>query len=107
MDKTKVLYNLHDILDPTIGLQTSLKGPEKFMDLAMHCVEESGANKPAMGMMVKEIENIMELAGLNPHVESMTTSESYDVNKENSHHPCSNEGFEYNGAYLTLKIEPY
>ncbi|XP_059445078.1 leucine-rich repeat receptor protein kinase HPCA1-like isoform X1 [Corylus avellana] len=107
MDKTKVLYNLHEILDPAIGLQTSLKGLEKFVDLAMRCVEESGANRPAMGMVVKEIENIMEQAGLNPNAESATTSESYDVNKENSHHPYSNEGFEYSGAYPTLKIEPH
>jgi len=57
MDMRKVLYNLHEILDPTIGLQTSLKGLEKFVDLAMRCVEESGANRPAMGMVVKEIEH--------------------------------------------------
>jgi hypothetical protein len=107
MDKTKVLYNLHDILDPAIGLQTSLKGLEKFVDLAMRCVEESGVNRPTMGMAVKEIENIMELAGLNPNVESTTTSESYDVNKENSYHPYNNESFEYSGAYPILKIEPH
>jgi len=110
MDRTKVLYNLHEILDPAIGLQTSLKGLEKFVDLAMRCVEESGAKRPAMGMVVKEIENIMELAGLNPNAESATTSESYDVNKENAHHPYShpysNEGFEYSGVYPTSKIEP-
>ncbi|XP_062176311.1 leucine-rich repeat receptor protein kinase HPCA1-like isoform X2 [Alnus glutinosa] len=106
MDRTKVLYNLHEILDPAIGLQTSLKGLEKFVDLAMRCVEESGANRPTMGMVVKEIENIMELAGLNPNAESATTSESYDINKENSHHPYSNEGFEYSGVYPTSKIEP-
>uniref|UniRef100_A0A7N2MUS0 non-specific serine/threonine protein kinase n=1 Tax=Quercus lobata TaxID=97700 RepID=A0A7N2MUS0_QUELO len=70
MDKTKVLYNLHEILDPAIGLQTSLKGLEKFVDLAMSCVEESGANRPAMSDVVKEIENIMQIAGLNPNAES-------------------------------------
>ncbi|XP_062176314.1 leucine-rich repeat receptor protein kinase HPCA1-like isoform X3 [Alnus glutinosa] len=111
MDRTKVLYNLHEILDPAIGLQTSLKGLEKFVDLAMRCVEESGAKRPAMGMVVKEIENIMELAGLNPNAESATTSESYDVNKENAYHPYShpysNEGFEYSGVYPTAKIEPH
>uniref|UniRef100_A0A2N9F957 non-specific serine/threonine protein kinase n=1 Tax=Fagus sylvatica TaxID=28930 RepID=A0A2N9F957_FAGSY len=74
MDKTKVLFNLHEVLDPAIGLQTSLKGLEKFVDLAMSCVEEAGANRPAMGDVVKEIENIMQLAGLNPNAESSTTS---------------------------------
>ena len=79
MDKTKVLYNLHEILDPAVGLQTSLKGLEKFVDLAMRCVEESGANRPAMGDMVKKIENIMQIAGLNPNAESTSALDSYEV----------------------------
>ncbi|KAB8681453.1 hypothetical protein FH972_026332 [Carpinus fangiana] len=86
---------------------TSLEGLEKFVDLAMRCVEELGANRPTMGMVVKEIENIMELAGLNPNAEFATTSKSYDVNNENSYYPYSNESFEYSRAYPTLKIEPH
>ncbi|XP_030949400.1 probable leucine-rich repeat receptor-like protein kinase At5g49770 [Quercus lobata] len=109
MDKTKVSYNLHEILDPAIGLQTSLKGLEKFVDLAMRCVEESGANRPAMGDVVKEIENIMQIAGLNPNVESTSTSDSYEVSKGNSGHPYCNETFEfeYSVAFPTSKIEPH
>ena len=106
MDKKKVLYNLHEVLDPAIGLQTSLKGLEKFVDLAMSCVEEAGANRPAMGDVVKEIENIMQLAGLNPNAESSTTSASYEeVSKGNSGHPYSKEAFDYSGAFPTSKIE--
>jgi serine/threonine protein kinase len=106
MDKTKVLFNLHEVLDPAIGLQTSLKGLEKFVDLAMSCVEESGANRPAMGDVVKEIENIMQLAGLNPNAESSTPSASYEeVSKGNSGHPYSKEAFDYSGAFPTSKIE--
>nr|POE57751.1 putative leucine-rich repeat receptor-like protein kinase [Quercus suber] len=74
----KDLYNLQEILDPTIGLQTSLKGLEKFVDLAMRCVEESGSNRPAMGDVVKEIENVMQMVGLNPNAESASTSASYE-----------------------------
>nr|POF11971.1 putative leucine-rich repeat receptor-like protein kinase [Quercus suber] len=109
MNKTKVLYNLQEILDPTIGLQASLKGLEKFVDLAMRCVEESGANRPAMGDVVKEIENIMQIAGLNPNVESTSTSDSYEVSKGNFGHPYSNETFEfeYSVAFPTSKIEPH
>ncbi|KAM4126248.1 hypothetical protein ACB094_01G373500 [Castanea mollissima] len=109
MDKTKPLYNLHEILDPAIGLQTSLKGLEKFVDLAMRCVEESGANRPAMGDVVKGIENIMQIAGLNPNAESTSTSDSYEVSKGNSGHPYYNETFEfeYSGAFPTSKIEPH
>ena len=109
MDKTKVLYNLQEILDPAIGLQASLKGLEKFVDLAMRCVEESGANRPAMGDVVKEIENIMQIAGLNPNAESTSASDSYEVSKGNSGHPYYNETFEfeYSGAFPTSKIEPH
>ncbi|GKV31590.1 hypothetical protein SLEP1_g40267 [Rubroshorea leprosula] len=57
MDKTKDLYSLHQILDQAIT-DTSLKGLEKFVDLAMSCVEESGVDRPTMGEVVKEIENI-------------------------------------------------
>ncbi|KAL0012961.1 hypothetical protein SO802_000030 [Lithocarpus litseifolius] len=78
IDRTKDLYNLQEILSPTIGLQTSLKGLEKFVDLAMRCVEESGSNRPAMGDVVKEIENVMQMVGLNPNAESASTSASYE-----------------------------
>ncbi|KAK3419480.1 hypothetical protein EUGRSUZ_G00037, partial [Eucalyptus grandis] len=83
MDKDKDLYNLQGILDPAIGLGMSLKGLERFVELAMRCVEESVADRPTMGEVVKEIENIMVFAGLNPKAESpkaesATTSASYE-----------------------------
>ncbi|XP_075651400.1 leucine-rich repeat receptor protein kinase HPCA1-like isoform X2 [Castanea sativa] len=106
IDRTKDLYNLQEILDPTIGLQTSLKGLEKFVDLAMRCVEELGGNRPTMGDVVKEIENVMQMVGLNPNVESASTSASYeDVSKGNSGHPYSNESFEYSGSFPTSKTD--
>ncbi|KAB1211148.1 hypothetical protein CJ030_MR6G021662 [Morella rubra] len=76
MDKTKVLYNLQEILDPAIGLGKTLEGLEKYADLAMRCVEEAGADRPTMGEVVKEIEDIMQLAGMNPNAESVPTSTS-------------------------------
>ena len=54
MDKTKELYKLQKLLDPTLG------GFNKFVDVALRCVEESGADRPTMGHeVVKEIENNM------------------------------------------------
>ena len=107
IDGTKHLYNLQEILDPTIGLQTSLKGLEKFVDLAMRSVEESKSNRPTMGDMVKEIEKVMQMVGLNPNAESASTSASNEeVSKGNSGHPCSNEGFEfeYSGSFPTVGL---
>ncbi|XWS11592.1 hypothetical protein CRYUN_Cryun37aG0012000 [Craigia yunnanensis] len=107
MDKTKSLYNLQEILDPTIGLGIAPKGLEKFVDLAMRCVEESGADRPTMGEVVKEIENVMQLAGMNPNAESASSSATYeDANKGASLNPYGDESFAYSGAFPVSKIEP-
>jgi serine/threonine protein kinase len=108
MDKTKELYNLHEVLDPAIGLGTTLKGLEKFVDLAMRCVEETGAKRPTMGEVVKEIENIMQLFGLNPIVESASTSETFEVvGKGHLGHPSVDDGFNYSGSFPpSMSIDP-
>ncbi|XVF26399.1 hypothetical protein REPUB_Repub14bG0013000 [Reevesia pubescens] len=108
VDKTKSSYNLQEILDPTIGLGTTPKGLEKFVDLAMRCVEESGADRPTMGDVVKEIENIMQMAGMNPNAESASSSATYeDATKGASLHPYTDDSFPYTVAFPTSKIEPH
>ncbi|XP_030955584.1 probable leucine-rich repeat receptor-like protein kinase At5g49770 isoform X5 [Quercus lobata] len=88
MDKTKDLYNLHEFLDPAIGLGTTMKGLKKFVDLAMRCVKDPGFDRPMMVEVVKEIENILELAGVNPDANSTSTSASYEeTNKGSSPYP--------------------
>ncbi|EEF42998.1 leucine-rich repeat receptor protein kinase HPCA1 [Ricinus communis] len=107
MDRTKDLYNLHELLDPGIGLETTLKGLDKFVDLAMKCVQELGADRPTMGDVVKEIENILKLAGVNPNAESASTSASYEeASKGSPHHPYNKDAFEYSGAFPPSKIDP-
>ncbi|GKV49316.1 hypothetical protein SLEP1_g56072 [Rubroshorea leprosula] len=104
LDKTKDLYNLQQILVPAI-VDTSLKGLENFVDLAMTCVEESGANRPTMGKVVKEIENIMQTIGMNPNAESATSSSSYEeASKGNTLHPYSNESFAYSDSFPVSKV---
>ncbi|KAH7520884.1 hypothetical protein FEM48_Zijuj08G0193000 [Ziziphus jujuba var. spinosa] len=96
------------LLDPSIGLATKLRGFEKYVDLALRCVEEAGSDRPTMSEVVKEIENIMELAGLNPNAESASTSASYEeVSKPTSYpYPPNKETFDYSGAFPPSKIEP-
>ncbi|CAA6667762.1 unnamed protein product [Spirodela intermedia] len=77
MDKTKDLYGLDELLDPKLGLATRLKGFERYVQLAMQCVEEAGVDRPRMSEVVKEIETIMLLVGMNPASDSTPTSESY------------------------------
>ncbi|KAJ4840041.1 hypothetical protein Tsubulata_026940 [Turnera subulata] len=106
MDRTKRLYNLQELVDQSIGLDTTLIGLDKYVDLAMKCVQESGADRPAMGDVVKDIENILQLAGLNPNAESASTSESYEEASKGSRNPYSNEAFDYSGAFPVSKLEP-
>ncbi|KAK9054804.1 hypothetical protein SSX86_025883 [Deinandra increscens subsp. villosa] len=103
METGKDLYNLHEILDPILGLSSQqLQGLERFVDVAMRCVEETGIRRPKMNEVVKEIENIMELAGVNPDVESTSTSESYEGKR--SSHPYLND-FSYSGGRLHSDLE--
>ncbi|GAB4847416.1 Leucine-rich repeat receptor protein kinase hpca1 [Ancistrocladus abbreviatus] len=77
IDKRKDLYGLHALIDPAIASYAiTLVGFEKFVDLAMRCVEETSAGRPTMGEVVKWIEQIIRLAGLNPNVDSAPTSTS-------------------------------
>ncbi|XP_076925356.1 leucine-rich repeat receptor protein kinase HPCA1-like [Bidens hawaiensis] len=107
MDKSKELYNLQDILDPTIGLTTQLKGLERFVDIALRCVEEIGDRRPTMSEVVKEIESIMELAGLNPNAESTSNSAAYNNASKGSEHPYTNDSlFAYSGDHFPAKLDP-
>lgn len=79
MDKTKDLYNLSELIDPMLlSSSTMLVCFEKFVDLAMKCLEEFGVDRPTTSEVVKELETIMQVAGMNPNDESTTTSQSYE-----------------------------
>ncbi|CAK7357239.1 unnamed protein product [Dovyalis caffra] len=109
LDRAKDLYNLRELLDPSIGLDTTLKGLDKFVDVALKCVQENGIDRPKMGEVVKEIENILHLAGLNPNADSASTSASYDdVSKGTAKHPYvfSKDAFDYSGGFPVSKLEP-
>ncbi|KAK1323535.1 putative leucine-rich repeat receptor-like protein kinase [Acorus calamus] len=107
MDKTKDLYDLHGLLDPRIGLGTSLGGFEKFVDLALKCVEDLGVDRPAMSEVVKEIECIMQQAGANLNVDSFTASFSFDGGSGASQPPYSNDSFfNYSGSSMPSHVEP-
>ncbi|KAL7237837.1 hypothetical protein ACSBR2_004027 [Camellia fascicularis] len=98
MDKTQVGYNLNELLDPTI-LGITLGGLYKFVDLAMRCVEDVGADRPTMGEVVNEIEN--------PNADSTSTSASHEGDSRGYNHPYSDDSlFIYSGDFPPSKIEP-
>ncbi|KAK9050857.1 hypothetical protein SSX86_030174 [Deinandra increscens subsp. villosa] len=103
MDTSKELYNLHEVLDPTIDLTTQLKGLEKYVDVALWCVEEKGYKRPRMSVVVKEIECIMELAGLNPNDEIESNSADYP-----SEHPYAHDSlfaYSYSSDQFPTKLD--
>ncbi|OIV91711.1 hypothetical protein TanjilG_26564 [Lupinus angustifolius] len=107
IDTSKDLYNLHSILDPTITKSTKPKGIEKFVELALRCVKEYAHERPSMSDVVKEVENIIEIVGINHNSESATTSEVYDVEKGGDViQPYGNKDFNYSGTFLSAKVEP-
>lgn len=107
MDTSKDLYNLQSILDQTILKGQGPKGLEKFVMLALRCVKEYAAERPSMAEVVKEIENIIELVGLNPDSESATTTETYEeAAGANAQHPYREEDFSYSGIFPSTRVEP-
>ncbi|XP_047982293.1 leucine-rich repeat receptor protein kinase HPCA1-like isoform X2 [Salvia hispanica] len=102
MDTGKEMYNLEGILDPIVASSPSPRSVERFVDVALRCVHESGESRPHMSEVVKEIENIMEAAGYNPNAESASTSASYEGHSKGSNHPYSNQSlFSYGGNYTS------
>ncbi|GER38925.1 leucine-rich repeat protein kinase family protein, partial [Striga asiatica] len=95
MDTSKELYNLQSLLDPVVAASLSPASVEKLADLALACVQELGVHRPTMSEVVKEIENIMKMAGMNPNAESASTSASYEGASKSFEHPYSNDSFEF------------
>ncbi|KAI8531944.1 hypothetical protein RHMOL_Rhmol11G0175100 [Rhododendron molle] len=100
MKRDQVLYSLDEILDPVI-LGPTPKGLEQFVDLAMRCVEEEGARRPAMSAVVKEIENVMQIAGLNPNADSTSTSATHEGDGKGYNHPYTDDSLfvSYSGTF--------
>ncbi|CAO2828632.1 unnamed protein product [Amaranthus hypochondriacus] len=92
------LYSLQSVMDPFLLTNTTLlAGFEKFVDLALKCVHDEGAMRPTMGEVVKEIEHIVQLAGMNPNADTSSSYES--TSGGNSVHPYSdNSLFNYSGS---------
>ncbi|CAA0840062.1 Leucine-rich repeat protein kinase family protein [Striga hermonthica] len=107
MDASKDLYNLQSLFDPVVAASLSPASVEKLVDLALACVQELGVHRPTMSEVVKDIENIMKMAGLNPNAESASTSASYEGASKSFEHPYSNESlFAYSGNYPPSNLEP-
>lgn len=108
MDGSEDPYsNLQEVLDP--NLDRHLVGLEKFVELSMSCVRDSGAERPTMGEVVREIENIIQMAGMNlDKIKSATTISSDYETEECIPSPYSGEDpFHYSMGSLPFNVESH
>ena len=110
IDKSKNLLGLQEILDPVLlAFGSPLMELEKFVDLAMKCVEVSGADRPTMSEVVREIESMLKSAGLNSIAESSASnSASFEELSNATAHQVlnSNESLNSSSFCNIRKIEP-
>ncbi|XP_077239206.1 leucine-rich repeat receptor protein kinase HPCA1-like isoform X3 [Tasmannia lanceolata] len=117
MNKNEEHYGLMGIIDPSIRNTSNLIGFERFVELAMQCVEELAADRPMMSEVVKQIETILHNDGLNTDNTSASSSATdFGSSKGAPHHPYietvpkmdeKNDAFEYSGGYtFPSKVEP-
>ncbi|KAL5224975.1 hypothetical protein ABZP36_011614 [Zizania latifolia] len=100
------MYGLHELLDPSLGASSALAGLEQYVDLALRCVEESGADRPSMGEAVAEIERIVKMAGAGAGADSASDSMSYASRMPR--HPYGGDSpSDYSGGGLpSTRVEP-
>ncbi|GFP90089.1 probable leucine-rich repeat receptor-like protein kinase at5g49770 [Phtheirospermum japonicum] len=101
-------YGLADMMDPTIRNTPCLVGFQKFLELAVQCVEESASDRPTMAEVVKFLETMLQNDGLNTNSTSASSSatEFIGAGKGGLKHPYS-DAFDYSGGYtLQAKVEP-
>lgn len=98
MGDTKEPQNLDEIMDPSLGSGSKLSGLWKFVELAMSCVREAAAERPSMGEVVRQIENIMELAILDKKKDGHSSISSppfvETTDDESPLHSYAAEGFD-------------
>ncbi|XP_022897051.1 probable leucine-rich repeat receptor-like protein kinase At5g49770 isoform X2 [Olea europaea var. sylvestris] len=78
LDDAEGSENLDKILDPAMGSGSHVVGLKKFVDLAMRCVRESAADRPTMGEVVREIENILESSPVNKKMDTKISRSSHE-----------------------------
>ncbi|KAL2254248.1 UNVERIFIED_CONTAM: putative leucine-rich repeat receptor-like protein kinase [Sesamum indicum] len=106
MGNTKEAQNFDQIIDPTLESGSKLVGLGKFVHLAMSCVRESAADRPKMGEVVREIENIIELVALDRKTEKRFDSSSFDETIDESPlHSYAAEGFDVSYGSFPFRLQ--
>ncbi|CAN6326117.1 unnamed protein product [Urochloa humidicola] len=111
VDRSKDLYGLHELLDPALGASSpaGLAGLEHFVDLALRCVEEAGADRPSMGEVVSEVERMVKMAGGAGTTGHDSASESMSYASRTPRHPYGGDSpfADYSGGGMpSTRVEP-
>ncbi|GAB2232797.1 hypothetical protein Droror1_Dr00011856 [Drosera rotundifolia] len=113
-------HGLGEMIDPAVKTaKPSLTGYAKYSEVAMRCVDESASARPSMSEVVKAIESILQIDGLNTSSNSASSSatEFTGATKATARHPYEglqvkdggdgSDDFDYSGGYgLSAEVEP-
>ncbi|KAL3515801.1 hypothetical protein ACH5RR_022703 [Cinchona calisaya] len=106
VNNTKEAFLVHEILDPKLSEEGKLGGVEKFLELAMRCVQESGAGRPTMNEVAREVENIIQLTTSKKNPETdLTSFSSKDSMDMSNPHSYGSKDFDYSVGSLPFNIQ--
>ncbi|PIN00784.1 Serine/threonine protein kinase [Handroanthus impetiginosus] len=95
IEDTQEPQKFDQIIDPSLEPVSKLGCLMKFVDLAMSCVRESAAERPTMGEVVREIENIIKLANFDKKTDKgFSLFSSEETSDENPLHSYPAKGFD-------------
>ncbi|KAL3833943.1 hypothetical protein ACJIZ3_008679 [Penstemon smallii] len=110
---------LKEIMDPALKNNTNLIGLQRFLTLAMQCVEDSASERPTMSEIVKNLESILQNNGISTDSTSESSSgNEFGHGKGDLKHPYNDDSlprkdanesdaFEYSGGYtVSVRVEP-
>ncbi|KAK8960017.1 putative leucine-rich repeat receptor-like protein kinase [Platanthera guangdongensis] len=116
LKRNDVYYGLKKVMDPVIRKSTYLVGFRRIVELALQCVEDLAADRPAMSDVVKEIEMMLKNEGLDVEMTHISTTAVDLKVRASPLSPYDNimpqkdgigGSFSYSGSYTwPIKVEP-
>jgi serine/threonine protein kinase len=114
-----------ELMDPFLRKSAdtdTLVGFERFLSLALSCIEESGSERPSMREVVKELESIMEMGSgfsadsMPPRRDEFVKTgrpplpyyiEDMEASNSSGDVPGNSDMFDYSGAYpMSRPVNP-
>jgi Protein tyrosine and serine/threonine kinase len=103
--QAKVYLGLKDLIDPVlINKNESLVGLDRFLELALQCLDDEGSIRPTMNEIAKEIEDIMRNGGFKSssgfsiwEKNNPPRQYSMDISSSSSRGNINSSDFKYSG----------